>query len=404
MSNSPVRVLHVISGMGMGGVETWLLELLRIWAKRSTGVQTDLLLTGGVPDLLDDEAHSLGARLHYIHYSRLDLATFARDFRTLLRQEQYDAIHDHSDYAAGWRFMIGIGRLPPVCISHVHNPRLHIDANYAVTRSRRFLAATGRELVKRLATHICGTSREILCQYGFPPGSALGPQISTLHCGIDIAKFNGKEGSERASVLDEFGWPRNSKLVLFAGRLDRALEFDHPQNHKNSWLALNIARAAFAMDPDIRLLIAGDGSSRPELERYVSAWGLSAELRLVGIRRDIDRLMKAADVLLFPSRQEGLGMVPVEAQAAGLPVLASTAVPHEAMVVPSLYDTVALGETTDVWAEALLDRIAKPRPTLANCRAALEASGFNIKTSAHRLEFIYRQGKTEPMPYVFPQR
>lgn len=389
----PLRVLHVVGSMGMGGVETWLLELLRIWAKTGYGVRADLLLTGGVPDLLDDEARSHGARLHYVRYRRADLIGFAREFRSLLQTSRYDAVHDHADYAAGWRFLMGVGALPRVRISHVHNPLLHIEANYAVTPSRRFAATTGRELVKRIATHVCGTSQKILREYGFQPGAPTGPQVSTIHCGIDITKFNCADGSERASVLRELGWPEDAKLVLFAGRLDRALELEHQQNHKNSWLALNVAREAFKKDPRIRLVMAGAGEARSELERHVRAWGLGTELRLVGVRHDIDRLMKAADILLFPSRQEGLGMVAVEAQAAGLPVLASTAVPSEAMVVPGLYDVVSLHEPVQVWAEALLVRIGKPKPSLEHCRAALEASEFNIEISANRVEAIYRQAR-----------
>ena len=86
-------------------------------------------------------------------------------------------------------------------------------------------------------------------------------------------------------------------------------------------------------------------------------------------------------------------MVAVEAQAAGLPVLASRTVPNEAIVVPELYDTMALSQTIEDWATALLARIAKPRPTLLRCRAALEASDFNIEVSARRVEAIYREGQ-----------
>src|SRR5262249_29742587 len=154
---------------------------LRIWAQGGYGIRADLLLTGGAPDLLDDEARSHGARLHYIRYRRADLIGFAREFRRLLHTSRYDAVHDHADYAAGWRFLMGVGVLPRVRISHVHNPLLHIEANYAVTRSRRFAATAGRELVKRIATHVCGTSRKILQEYGFQPGTSAGPHVSTIH-------------------------------------------------------------------------------------------------------------------------------------------------------------------------------------------------------------------------------
>jgi len=273
----------------------------------------------------------------------------------------------------------------------VHNPWLHISANYAISPARRMTTSAGKRLVRLLATHVCGTSGEILRQYGFDAGEGRRPAVAVAHCGIDVSKFNQRRDGDRAAVLREFSWPSESKIVLFAGRLDAAVEFDHPRNHKNSWFALNVIRAAVDKDPSIRLLMAGAGEiARERLERHIREWGLQDQMRLIGVRQDIPRLMRAADVLFFPSRQEGLGMVAVEAQAACLPVLASTAVPRESVVLPELYDALPLTETVDVWADALLRRIAAPRPSLDRCRHALEGSTFSIANSARRLERIYR--------------
>src|SRR5262249_38218639 len=159
------------------------------------------------------------------------------------------------DYASGWHFLIGLDALPAVRVTHVHNPWLHIDANYAVTLSRRLTATVGKGLVQHLATHVCGTSGEILCRYGFQPGQAPCPAVHVVNCGIDVAKFNAPSEPDRQSILDEFRWPKEARIVLFAGRLDRALQYDHPQNHKNSWFALNVVRAAVEMDPHVRLLM-----------------------------------------------------------------------------------------------------------------------------------------------------
>jgi len=285
---------------------------------------------------------------------------------------------------------MGASVLPPVRVTHVHNPWLHIKANYAVSLSRRLTTVLGKRLVHQLATHVCGTSEEILRRYGFQPGQARRPTVDVVHCGFDVGRFNTPRESDRQSVLREFRWPEEARVILFAGRLDRAMEFDHPQNHKNSWFALNAVRAAMEKQPFVRLLMAGAGDrSRQELESRIEAWGLKDKLRLIGVRNDIARLMRAADVLLFPSRQEGLGMVAVEAQAAGLPVLASTAVPRECVVVPELYNTVSLGEPIELWAATLVQIMSMPRPPLEFCRRALDSSPFSIENSVRRLEETY---------------
>jgi len=384
----PVRALHIVDTLGMGGAETWLMALLRLWSKTGV-VQMDFLLTSGNSGIFDEEARQLGASLHYAKYGQFNAAGFARRFRQILRSGSYDAIHDHQDYASGWHFLMGYGVLPEIRVTHVHNPWLHMEANYAVGLRRKLVAATGKHLVNAMATHVCGTSREALNRYGFTARHHCGPKVSVVHCGIAVDEFNANVEHDRQVVRQEFKWPPYAKIVLFVGRLDRALEFDHPQNHKNSWLAVNIVRNALERDVSLRLLMVGAGDTRRDIERHISQWGLADMLRLVGVRRDVSRLMRAADVLLFPSRQEGLGMVAVEAQAAGLPVLASDKVPRECMVVPELYNSLSLGKPIDYWAATLLEVMNRPRPSRDECYTMLENSAFSIETSARRLEEIY---------------
>lgn len=385
----PLRVLQVLSGLGMGGAETWLMAVLRYWVQQGIG-QMDFLLTGGKEEVFDAEATELGARLHYLPYGRKQLLPFMRQYRRLLAHGKYDAIHDHADYASGWHFALGAGVLPPVRVAHVHNPWLHISANYAISPSRRLAAAGGKVLVNALATHVCGTSAEILSQYGFEPGRSRQPKVEVIHCGFDINRFNAPHDLDRAAVFAEFGWPPDTKLVLVAGRLDRDLELSHPRNHKNTWLSLNIVREALSRDSTIRLIMAGDGSTRTDLIKVAESWGLADQIKLPGLRSDLPALMRAADVLLFPSAQEGLGMVAVEAQAAGLPVLASSAVPREAMVIPELFHALPLSSSLTEWAEALVLLASRPRLASSFCNALIAKSPFSIAYSSHKLESIYR--------------
>ena len=386
----PLKVLHVLHSLSMGGAETWLMELLRHWS-RTGDVQMHFLATGGVPGVFDEEAVRLGAKIHYLRYSRETLGTFLRGYRTILARGAFDAIHDHSDLVSGWHFLLGAGRLPPVRVTHVHNPILHLRANYAVTPMRRITTALGRRLVMSMATHVCGTSSKSLVEYGFKPQTKR-PAVSVVHCGFDIAGFNSPREGDCLSVLEEFRLPAQAKVILFAGRIDRDLEITHPRNHKNSWLAVLIGRIVAEQNPDIYLLMAGAGDAqRAEIERRIAQWGLSGRLRLLGVRKDIARLMRAADVLLFPSAEEGLGMVAVEAQAAGTPVLASTEIPKEAVLIPQIFRRMALDETPEAWAEALLSLLEVPRPEPASLLGTLERSDFSILNSARRLAAIYSQ-------------
>jgi glycosyltransferase involved in cell wall biosynthesis len=387
----PIRVLQVIDSLGMGGAETWLMEVLRLWSKSEVG-RIDFLATSGNPGIFDEEARRLGAQVYYVRYGRAHLPRFAKQFRQVLRVGRYHAIHDHQDYASGWHFLMGATALPPVRVTHVHNPAYQIRNNYGVTLSRRFTARVGKALVARYATHITGTSRQVIAEYGFDASRFRRIPKAVLHCGFDTARFLGDEVPSKASVCHEFGWSEDARIILFAGRIDRSLDLGHPQNHKNSGFAVSVGIECARLDPRVRMLLAGAPSPAvPILERRIAASGLEGRIRFAGIRQDIERLMLASDVLLFPSRGEGLGMVAVEAQAAGLPVLASNAVPRECVIVPELvrFQKVEAGEAA--WAADLLQLAARPQNILgANQKVA--ASAFSIDSSTRALLRLYSKG------------
>lgn len=394
MVKRPLRVLQIFHGLGMGGAETWLLALLRHWQDRKRAgdhaVETVVLLTGGVREVHDNEAAALGARLIYFPYKRSRLGEFVVFLRKLLHEGNFDAIHAHGDYLAGWQFLMGLGELPGVRVVHVHNCLLHLTVDYAVSPVRVLVTKVGKGLVNGLATHVCGTSAQILQEYGFRSGKGGRPEVLVAHCGFSINEFIQSRHTDAKEVRMEFGWPREARIILSVGRLDRSMELDHPQNQKNSGFALHVVKRVAERDGRVCFIMAGAGEeSRRRLEKEVEKWGLSRRIRLVGVRHDIARLMRAADLLLFPSRQEGLGMVAVEAQAAGLPVLASGTVPRECVVIPGMCFFLPLEVGIDVWAGEVRRIMCQSKPPVEDCRRRLEQSPFAIENSARLLEQVY---------------
>jgi glycosyltransferase EpsF len=387
-----LRVLHVLDNLGMGGAETWLMELLRFWHRQGPdGPQLDFLATGGAPSYYDREAEALGATVHYLRYGRRHLSSFVSGFRKILRQGTYAAIHDHGDYVSGWHFFMAGGALPRVRVTHIHNPAFHIRTNYGTTSVRRLTSGIGKALIARYATHIAGTSRQVISEYGFDEkGFERIPKMA-LHCGFDPSPI-GNIDLIRFAVRREFGWPEDSKIVLFAGRIDASPDIGHPRNHKNSGFAISVAIEAAQRDPRVRMVLVGSLSPAVQvLQHRVAKAGVAGRIYFVGIRRDLKRLMYASDILLFPSRGEGLGMVAVEAQAAGLPVLASKAVPRECVVIPELMRFEALEQGTAEWATALLTHAGRRHDVAAASRRVAKTP-FAIDNSARALVTIYKQG------------
>jgi glycosyltransferase involved in cell wall biosynthesis len=147
-------------------------------------------------------------------------------------------------------------------------------------------------------------------------------------------------------------------------------------------------------DPRIRLLLVGEGPLRPAIERQITDLGLADRVLLVGHRRDVPRLMLGAmDALLFPSLFEGLGLVLIEAQAAGLACLIADNVPEEADLVPPLIHRWPLSKSAASWARALLAIMnAERRVAQPDALRLVERSAFNIRTEVSELETLYCAG------------
>jgi glycosyltransferase involved in cell wall biosynthesis len=397
-----LKVLQIIDSLGMGGAETWLLELLRFWKDNfPQHARMDFLLTSGRTGIFDEEATRLGAQLFYVPYRKNSLLTFAQEFRRILRAGQYDAVHDHADFVSGWHFLMGTGHLPAVRVTHVHNPAYQLVSNYGVNAGRRLSSRLGKHLVTKYATTVLGTSRQLLEEYGFSESPRFRPRGAALHCGFQLRRFAGDPTQCSGSLCREFGWEPETPVILFAGRLDESLEFSHPRNHKNSAFAVAVFEECLKRNPRLKMIMAGANEHmRSTFEAHLSKLGLSESVRLLGIRQDIERLMLGSRVLLFPSRAEGLGMVAVEAQAAGLPVVASTAVPQECVVIPEIIHFEDLQTPVAAWAKTISRAMDQPRPEPTTEDARWITSGFNIRVSSNLLEKVYLTGSVEKKAFA----
>ena len=129
------------------------------------------------------------------------------------------------------------------------------------------------------------------------------------------------------------------------------------------------------------------------MEDLIGRVGLIERFRLTGTRSDIPRLMTSLlHVLLLPSSYEGLPNVVLEAQAAGLPVVASEATPKEAVIIPELVTRLPLAGGTELWVDAIVKAIeTRKRVSREMCLASMEKSDFNLEVSAARLFSLYEE-------------
>lgn len=382
-----MRVLHIIDSFNMGGAETWLLDIVKnTHVAGSDFPRFDFLLAGGKEAIFDKEIASYGCKLHYLLLDKNHVYSFIKGFRKILREHSYNAIHDHQDLLAGWHFLFGFGLLPPVRVVHFHNPFFQVHHNYGITAARRMKLFAGKKLLRIFATHLFGTSGQLLDEYGVTSTAFPKQQVKPFHCAFNIKQFDGDHKTHKLILCETLGLDPSRPIVLFAGRFDVSMDVGHPQNHKNSRFAVEVIRRF----PEAYLLMAGKNDHIKEtFIDFLTSHDLLDRIFLLGVRKDIVHLMLASDVLLFPSRAEGLGMVAVEAQSAGLPVLASSPVPREISVLKEFVAFMELDQPFEQWAIKLRGMSEKRHSGGTSRDVRWSETGFNLDVCCTRLKAVY---------------
>jgi glycosyltransferase involved in cell wall biosynthesis len=371
-SSEPIRVLHVVGAMNRGGVETWLMHLVRRF--QGTSVRTDVLVHTDEPAAYDSELVERGCRILRCPQVRRPFR-YGRVFRRLLREQgPYDVVHSHVHHFSGYVLRLARKEGVAVRIAHSHNDTRTDDG--AARGLRRGYLGLMRRWIARHATVGLAASREA--------GAALFGESSrlpwrVLHCGVDFAPF--AEPVDRPAVLAECGVPADGILACHVGRF---------AEQKNHGFLLRIAAEVFAQEPRAHLVLIGDGPLRSAIEADARELGVTDRAHFLGPRSDVPRLLGAADIFLLPSLFEGLPLVALEAQAAGVPVILTDSITREADIVPGLVERHALTEPATAWATAALAAIRRTaRPDRARALELARQSPFDIRTGAQQLERFY---------------
>lgn len=332
------KVLHVLSELAWGGVPMRTLDLVR----HVDLERFDLCIctVAGVVDGFSREIEAAGGRIVEIPY---DLFRFGRRFAKLLREERFDVVHSHLYYQSGNILRYAARHRVPIRIAHFRTS----NERPRTTWRRKLEGHLLRRWIRRYATDILAVSEEAMAK-AWCENWREDPRCRVVYNGLDWQPF--ETPSDRDGVLAEFSMPANAFLCIHVGRMAAA---------KNHLRLIDIFSAVTARRDDAYLLLVGFGNPGIEeaVRRRVDELGLTERVRFCGMRKDVPRLLKVSDVMIFPSRWEGLPGVVLEACAAGVPVVASDlqTVREIAQRLPGI-ESVSLDDSDESWAS----RIARP--------------------------------------------
>lgn len=371
-----LRVLHVLKGLPLGGIETWLMHVFR--NDRNAFVQHELLLMVEEPGAYEAEARDLGIPIHKLPHTGSWPRWFAKFHRFLKTVGPFDAVHSHPSRVGG--AIVATAALAGVRsrIAHQHDARSAGPDFRSVWE--RLLRRGTMYLTRLAATRRIGITEAAIEDIA---GKNWREQndCSVLLYGFDFSHF--KSASERAQELRlKLQLEPDTRIIGHVGR------FDPVKNH--GFLLRTFAEVARSMS-DIRLVLVGQGRLEPEIRELANGMGIGHLVRFAGSTKDIAPYMALFDLFLFPSLSEGLGIVCVEAQAAGTRVLASDTVPREAAVVPDGMKFLPLELGESAWAKRVVELLAEPKPSAEDWLQVVEKSAFGIDRCLRDLHEIYRE-------------
>lgn len=381
MPDARRKVLHILGSLNRGGAETWLLHVLRHINRDK--FQVDFLVHTPETGAYEAEAKALGANvLRCLNPS--NLPGYARQFRKILRENgPYHVVHTHVHQYGGWPLTVARFSGVPVRVAHSHLDTEAVDAKASLLR-RLYLSGM-KTLVQSSATHGLAASRQAApSMFGARWQDNRNNRI--FYCAIDLSPFE-KIRQERDAVRVELNIAPDAFVIGHVGR------FFEQKNHA---YLIDIAHSlkTHGHTPQARFLLVGEGPLKDQIEQQARAKGVHEMFVFAGLRSDVQRVMGAMDVFALPSFFEGLPLVGIEAQAAGLPCLISDTVTNEIKIVPEQVTFLPIGAAAvETWC-AQLRAWAKqpPRLTPAESLARVKGSPFNITNSIKQLEEVYGGG------------
>jgi glycosyltransferase involved in cell wall biosynthesis len=372
-----IKVLHVIFHFEQGGIERYLLETLR--AIDRSQVQMDFVAWMDRKFAFTDEVLALGSKILVCPSPRQPLRCTRQFARVIKENGPYDIVHSHTQHHSG--IYMALAALNGVKERIVHSHTDTREASRLLSLPTRLYREGMRKLVQVAATGGLATSGFAAADM-FPARWNSSWRWTLQLSTSDLSRVKPK--SRDVELCRELGIPEDAWIVGHVGR------FFPVKNHP---FLLDVFRVLAEKVPNAYLVCLGHGPEKDNVESLVKQAGLESRVRIQFSRKDVGRFFGGLfDVFIFPSLYEGLGMVAIEAQAAGVPVVMSDGVPPEAVAIPEITRVMPLSSGPEQWAEQVL----RLRATAASidrrqCFEQLQASPFNIERNAANLLNYYKK-------------
>ena len=357
-----IRVLQVVNIMDRAGLENMLMNYYRNIDR--TQIQFDFLTHRPQRGAYDDEIEAYGGRIY--RAPRLLPQNYLKYFKWMKQffsaHPEYNIVHSHIDAMSFFPLWAAKMNDVPIRIAHSHSSKLDKDLKLPI----KFVALKN---IPRVANLNCACGKKA-GEFMFPK-----QQFQVIHNAIDTERYERNE-LVRNKKRSELGID-NEFVVGHVGRYCYI---------KNQMFLIDIFVEVLKKNPRSLLMLVGSGEDEEKIKTKAKSLGVLKKILFLKDRDDVNELYQVMDCFVLPSLFEGLPLVGVEAQVAGLRCVVSDRVSNEVKLTDNL-ELLPLDAGASIWA----DRICTHTDTHKVNNELFASLGYDIKTEAIKLERLYKK-------------
>lgn len=330
----------------------------------------DIAITASKEGMREKEYKKIGCQIFRIPKLRDGILRNFRAVVQIIKKGKYDIVQTHAGYTGIIHVLAAKHCGVKAIIAHSH--MAYIKQNFVQNLLRHLITP----IVKNNSTLLFSCSKDsVKWEWS---ANETSDKILIIKNAIDMKQFVFSP-EKRSSVRKEYNC--GDKLIVGnVGRLTR---------QKNHDFLLRVFKIIHDRNAHAELWLIGDGEKSDEIKRTIINLNLTGYVRLFGVSNEVNILLNAMDIFVLPSLYEGLGIVLIEAQCNGLPIVATKGVIPEEVHIAQNMKMIPLSLGEEKWAETILESSKAPRNPSGHKQVA--DAGYDINKAAILLASIYKK-------------
>lgn len=355
------RILCIVGSMNAGGAETFLMKIHRNIDKEK--YQMDYCVSERSPGIYDKEIKELGGKLYYTTPKSKGILKSFITIRKIVKDNQFKYVMRVSQHSLSALELLA-AKMGGAKVVIFRSSNSQTGGN----RFNRILHKLFKPLAMLIPDIKIAPSSEA-AKFMFGKKSVKNNKVTLLHNALDTDKYRFNE-IYRMQFRKEFNID-NKLVVGHVGRLT---------NQKNHTFLIEVFSNILKMNKDAILILIGKGELEDLIRNKIKEYGIEENVLMLGVRPDVNEILSAFDLFIFPSFFEGMPNTVIEAQGAGLPCVISNTITSE-VVISDLVLMIDLKCSSEYWANSSLTLYKNSINNNRYCyQQCLEDKGYDIQT------------------------